>query len=61
MTSPELAGLRPVHCIGKVNRLLETAAMAEEGRWHMLLLKQPAAFLFGYPPERRTVGAHPPG
>jgi hypothetical protein len=47
MISPDLAGLRPIHCIGKISQLPETAAMAEEGRWLMLLLKQASGLSFG--------------
>jgi hypothetical protein len=34
---PKMANLHFIGCIAKVNQLPETAAMAEEGRWFILL------------------------
>jgi hypothetical protein len=48
--SRKMAGLRFIDSIVKVNQLPETAAMAEEGRWFILLFVGPAVFLFVYAP-----------
>jgi hypothetical protein len=48
--SPETVHLRFIDSIGNLNQLLETAAMAEEGRWFILLFVEPAVFLFVYSP-----------